>query len=175
MKTLFIILVLMAAAYLLVPKSTFDSMSTFLPSQKIEQAAKALLSNVDEKLDVFKQNLTAEHEQQLSDFENKIAQLEKKVAAMELLQSVDDKGEEVLSENEMPTAVASLDTTLAHKPELQSDINAIEKTSKVSSLYKTDEPIVRKEANKAQIINRQASLQDIAERMNRTSLMALTK
>lgn len=175
MRTLFIIVVLMAAAYLLVPKSTLDSMSTFLPSQKIEQAASALLVNVDEKLEVFKQNISEEHQQKLSDFEKKIAHLEKKVAAMASLQSTDNRREAIVSENESSHTVVSIDTALAQKTVLLPDNGAIEQTATFSDVYKNEEPIGSDKIDKARIINRQASLQDIAERMNRTSLMALTK
>ena len=175
MKTLFIVLVLMAAAYLLVPKSTFDSMSKLLPSQKIEQAASTLLSNVDKKLEAFKQNLTAEREQQVSNLENKIAQLEQKVAAMESLQPDDNEGEKAANKNEMLNTSTSIDINLADKPALQFDENVAIQASERLQPYENNEPIETTQIDNEKIINRKAALQDIAERMNRTSLMALTK
>ena len=166
MKALFIMLVLMAVAYLLVPKSAVDS----------EQAASALLANVDEKLDKFRQGLIAKQEQRIDELTKKISELENKIDANELFVSKRNRDKEKsVSDDNVTTSSFNHNSTLVHAPALKPDGFSVEQSFDHSNEYINGESNEVVQIQKKQRINRQASLQTIADRMNRTSLLAITK
>jgi hypothetical protein len=187
MKTLFISIVLMAIAYLAMPQVAIDKFKAYLPQQKVEQAAGNLLADVDTKLDSFKQTLSKRQESRISVLEEKIAIVERKLSQSSTFvnalahskNSSDQKIASVL--DEQFAAVPKL----ASKQQLGKSYNYDELLSKANAKtalaanYDANYTLITQSGNKAleskkQRMDRQAFLQELAERMNKTSLLALT-
>jgi len=179
MKTLFILIVLIAIAYLAMPPVTIDKFKTYLPQQKIEQAAQSLLTNVDTKLNDFKQTLSKRQENRISVLEEKIALLERKI-------SPNNTSLHTLAQSKKKSANNTVSSPME---QLALNARKIENTEQLGNSHNYDELLSKANAKTALAanvlvkntaesnkisMNRQTLLQELAERMNKASLHALT-
>jgi hypothetical protein len=187
MKILFIATVLMAAGYLFLP----SDLTQLLPQTKIEQTAETLLIKVDQKLDHLKNEISAEQQQKIDQLTQNVATLTKKLHEQTVeLKKVNEQNvllaqhkskDQNQNDNEVNTATAefTIDQQDYAQTQYLAKNNAIGKshaeTSHVKISRDNANPISANTLTNKQLrITRQAKLQDIADRMNNTSLMALT-
>ena len=161
MKTLFAITVLIAGIYLFIQQKGLDKLNEFLPKYQIEQATETLLANisknVDQKLEQFKNKVLNKKDERINELEKQLKHLQAQFIAKEekeKIQLQDFPPEHAFAATQYPAAESSI-----HLPSTLSSPTA----------KPTD-----KDFHKQRAIKRQSNLQDIAERMNKTSLLALT-
>jgi hypothetical protein len=167
MKTLFSIAVLVAVIYLFLPKDALEKLSTFMPKQQIEQAAETVLSDVDQRLEQFKSELLIKQNNRITKLEEQITNLQDK------LHTQAEQIKLAVIENKEQALLAKQSTEQTQN--VASEIISTETTTEPQLLASASTDIAVEESAKQQAIKRQAYLQDLAERMNRTSLHALTK
>jgi len=172
MKTIFSLAVLIAVIYLFLPQNTLEKLSAFMPKQQIEQAAEAVLSDVDLKLEQFKSKLLITQNNRITDLEKQLASLQ------EQLQIQADKIA-LVTTRKKEQIVFTKQTTMQTPPITGEMISAntatVPKFITIASTEIEGNEIALEKSAKQQAINRQAYLQDLAERMNKTSLHTLTK
>lgn len=159
MKILFAIVVLIAASYLILPKDKLKELSLFLPKNQIEQAADTLLTDVDQKLEQFKIKL-------LMNKDTRITQLEKQLATLQAQFIAQEEKIKLTSIQSKEQAAQPL--PVKHLP-VKNSLSTPPKQLTASNI-----DLSIKESDKQRAINRQAYLQDLVERMNKTSLLTLT-
>lgn len=159
MKILFAIAVLIAASYLILPKDKLKELSLFLPKNQIEQAADTLLTDVDQKLEQFKIKL-------LMNKDTRITQLEKQLATLQA-QFIAQKEKIKLASIQLKEQAAQ-PLPVKYLP-VKESLSTPPKQLTASNI-----DLSIKESDKQRAINRQAYLQDLVERMNKTSLLTLT-
>ncbi|MCJ8293948.1 MAG: hypothetical protein MJK15_06030 [Colwellia sp.] len=165
MKVLFAIIVLIASAYLILPKDALNKLTLFLPQNQIEKAAETVLSDVDKKLEQFKIELSSKKDIRIKKLEDQLTTLKTQFIAQEkkfYLAEI-QRNEQVLQQfpvEKTPAknqyAAAEALTTHPKQPLTDNIDNVIEET------------------DKQRTIKRQAYLQDLVDRMNKTSLLTLT-
>lgn len=159
MKILFAIVVLIAASYLILPKDKLKELSLFLPKNQIEQAADTLLTDVDQKLEQFKIKLLMNKDTRITQLEKQLATLQAQLIAQEekiKLASIQSKDQ---AAQPLPVKSLPVKESLSTPPK---------------QLTASNIDLSIKESDKQRAINRQAYLQDLVERMNKTSLLTLT-
>ena len=184
MKSLFIIIVIIASLYLVFQQKGFEKISHFFPQQQIENEAQVLLtavnktvtSNVNKELTLqltkFKEELTAQKNARIDDLARQVSTLEQKLDEQQIMQQ--------------PLLTSEVDNLVVKSSVVESStVNSSPIVNSVTSFpieaefakmqFAGGEPLSAAQINKQQTIKRQASLQDIAERMNKTSLHALTQ
>ncbi|MFT7005660.1 MAG: mevalonate kinase [Colwellia sp.] len=154
MKILFTLIVLMASVYLLVPKDELQKLTLFLPQNQIEQAAETVLSDVDKKLEQFKAKLLSNKDSRITQLETQLATLQAQLVAQEEKYKLADSQNNEQAQQELPVA----QPLLTH----------------AKALVTNDTKLSIQESDKQRAIKRQAYLQDLVERMNKTSLLTLT-
>jgi hypothetical protein len=198
MRALFTITVLIAGIYLFVQQEDFDKLSQYLPQNKIDKNAETLLTqinksvdkkvseNVDksvaQKLEQFKRTLSTEKDRRINALEEKLASLQAQLTDKASQQSdITQKAPAMQSLNSNATNVADQLVTdnfpsepAFAKTQYLAGGSSVTNASLTASLENSTANIEHKEVNKQKIIKRQANLQDIATRMNKTSLLALT-
>lgn len=198
MKIFFVLAVLIAAAYLAIPSKTSEQLKQYLPQVKIEQAATNLLSKVDEKLNAVKQQLLTQQDKRIAVLEDKLIQLEEQLQQQLANQSGINNAEFILPAQQMTLAVLEdklmqleerLQQQLANQSAINSEFN---KNTSLSESKRNNAEFVLPEQqmaaqqqltnqlfederanNHKKRINRQAQLQEIAERMTQSSLLAV--
>jgi len=154
MKILFTLIVLIASLYLLVPKVELQKLTLFLPQNQIEQAAETVLSDVDKKLEQFKTKLLMNKDSRITQLEKQLATLQDKLVAQEEQYKLADSQNNEQAQQYLLVEQPLL--TNAKEPFVNNTNLSIE------------------ESDKQRAIKRQAYLQDLVERMNKTSLLTLT-
>lgn len=168
MKILFTIAVLIAGVYLFLPQSELKKLALFLPQNQIKQAAETVLSDVDQKLEQFKVKLLLNKDSRINELEKQIASLQKKINLQEekynsfTLQN-DTK---ILPALPVEKSLAKTQYIAKALPQVQRDVP--------QNFAPSNTDMSTNNADKQQAMKRQAYLQDLAERMNKTSLTALT-
>ena len=176
MKALFALTVLIAGFYLFMQQEGLERLKQYLPQTSIEQNAQSLLTSVnnnvskkvndsvDKKLAQFKSSLLAEKD-------NRINALEKQLVSLQ----TQFKNKESMQTKITKQAPSSVKPTLAI-PKSETQDFPIEPAF-AKTQYLTGESPVNEKNNldKKSAMKRQANLQDIAARMNKTSLLALTQ
>jgi len=186
MKILFSIAVLVAVIYLFMPQNAVEKLSSFLPKQQIEQAAETVLSDVDQRLEQFKSELLIKQNNRITNLENQLATLQEQFDVQEdkINLAIMQNKEQVLLTKQLTVqtqniASETILTETTTEPQLLASANShIESntSTKINTDTEIDNTDIAVEVSaKQQAIKRQAYLQDLAERMNRTSLHALTK
>jgi hypothetical protein len=160
MKILFIVTVIIASSYLFIQQDGLEKLNQYLPQYKIEQSAAALLTTVDEsvdqKLERFKTELLNKKDHRINELEKQLVSLQAKFTA---------KTEQ---EN---TQRMLVEQNIAQTQYINNDSLPISGYEKKEA----SEEAVIANSSKQKAIKRQANLQDIADRMNKTSLLALTQ
>jgi hypothetical protein len=177
MKILFTIVVLIAGVYLILPKDELKKLSSFLPQNQIEQAAGVVLSDVDQKLEQFKVKFLVDKNSRISELEKKLTTLQtqlitqkEQLAELQINKQVYEQAskqfpvEYSLVEQSPTPQVLAQNQTVIEEP--------LSTYSKKVVTKNSDHSI--KESDKQEAIKRQAYLQDLVERMNKTSLITLT-
>lgn len=181
MKILFAITVFAAGIYLFIQQEGLDKISQYLPQYQIKQNAEQLLAdvnkrvsksvdeNVDEKIKQFKVELLAKKELRINELEKQVANLQTQFSSYQSQQVNAKKVSESQLHNAMTNAPQDFLTepTFAPTQYLSSEQPATELSESISAGIIKANP-------KQKAIKRQANLQDIADRMNKTSLLALT-
>lgn len=174
MKILFTISVLVAGIYLFLPNDTWEQIKQYLPQHKIEKAAENLLNNVDDKLEQFKTELLQTKDHRINELEQQLATLQAQFIAKEV-QDKSLKEQHTLTSNEKGVVAFEVQTSpLAQTQYISSEpkVTLSDIGSQQQNLSNSD--VMIKHVDKQKVIKIQASLQDIAQRMNETSLLALT-
>ena len=191
MKTLFAITVLIAGIYLFVQQEGLDKLSQYLPQNQIDKSAETLLTNVnqnvakqvdkqvDEKIELFKSSLLIEKNTQINTLEKKIEDLQAQFITLQsqqlsknaLLKNTEQEETHALKSDESPEQHFTSEPALAETQYLTDESSITALLPVTISTERSEE----KKTIKQQAIKRQANLQDIAERMNQTSLLALTQ
>jgi hypothetical protein len=165
MKILFTIIVLIAGVYLILPKDEFKKLAQYLPQNQIEQAAETVLSDVDKKLEQFKTKLSMDKNSRISQLEQQLATLQTQIVAQQEKDKLAD-----IQDNEPTIQQLPVEQPLAQNQYATDKPLSI--NPKKLAANNTDLSI--KESDKQRAIKRQAYLQDLVERMNKTSLLTLT-
>lgn len=165
MKFLFAIIVIIASVYLILPKDELKKLALFLPQNQIEQAAETVLSDVDKKLEQFKVKLLMNKDSRISHLEKQLATLQTQFAAQEEKY----KSAEV-KYNEQAIQQLPVEQSLAQNQYTPSEPLSTDPKELVANNI----DLSSKESDKQRAIKRQAYLQDLVERMNKTSLLTLT-
>jgi len=181
MKILFALTVFTASIYLFIQQKGLEKLSQYLPQHQIEQNAETLLASVnqnvseninhslDEKLKQFKIKLANQKEHRINELEKQLADLQGKFDKRE--SQVTNINHENTSQENIP-----LNETIEPTQQNFSSEPAFAKTQYLSGGSSTTETSMNFDnSEKQKVIRRQANLQDIAERMNKTSLLALTQ
>ena len=182
MKTLFAVTVLIAGIYLFIQQSGLEKLKQYLPQNQIEQNAESLLvkvsqnvsatvnKSVDQKIVQLKHEILALKSKKISALEKQLARLEAKHMAKEDSEINTASLQKFETEQTFATAQFVGDKTLT--------ANAIPPHSMDNNLTDTSSigtSSINNNSEKQKAIKRQANLQDIADRMNKTSLLALTQ
>jgi predicted RNA-binding protein Jag len=154
MKILFTLIVLIASVYLLVPKDELQKLTLFLPQNQIEQAAETVLSDVDKKLEQFKAKLLGSKDSRITQLEKQLARLQAQLVAQEEKYKLADSQNNEQAQQPLPVAQPLL--------------------TQAKALVTNNTKLSIEESDKQRAIKRQAYLQDLVERMNKTSLLTLT-
>jgi hypothetical protein len=185
MKTLFILIVISASVYLLLPDKSVGNMlnsltenfSKHLPQNKIENAAEKLLAQVDNKLKSFETSINTAQKTKISALENEILALKKvqqltikKNMAQDVNVNSENKDDRLAKSSQLGSRALVAKANVKVSPMKTIRDESKRNQSKALSAQKV---MTAKNAKKWQL-QRQASLQDIAQRMNETSLQALT-
>jgi hypothetical protein len=191
MKTLFILIVISASVYLLLPEksvanifnSLTDNFSKHLPQTKIENAAEKLLAQVDNKLKIFEKSIDTAQKTKISALENEILALKKaqKVTINKHLEQginvkSENKDDRLAKSSQSGSRVVVADSNVKVSP-MNKIINEPKDTQRKAAIEQkalSAQKIMTAKNEKKWQLQRQASLQDIAQRMNETSLQALT-
>jgi len=178
MKILFSIAVLVAVIYLFLPQNSLEKLSSFMPKQQIEQAAETVLNDVDQRLEQFKSELLIKQNNRITSLEQQLSTLQEQFDVQEdkINLAIMQNKEQVLLTKQLTVqtqkiASETILTETTTEPQLLA--SASTKINTDTEIDNTD--IAVEVSAKQQAIKRQAYLQDLAERMNRTSLHALTK
>ncbi len=180
MKVLFTIMVLIAGIYLILPKEHLEKLALFLPKNQIEKAAQVVLTDVDKKLEIFKAEHLLQKNSRINKLEKQLAKLQAQVIAQDEKYKLSEikhneqvlqwlaaekrlTVEKTLAQNEY----ASAEPSFTHAKQLVA--NKVELSPK-----QTDIVLLAKPTDKEKAVKRQAYLQDLVERMNKTSLLTLT-
>jgi hypothetical protein len=183
MKLIFILAVLSAGGYLAAPlilgdsfgdsfgesfgegfSESVDDMSSWLPQQKIEQAAQNLLTDVDTKLEAFTQKLQSKQTGHITELEGKLEALQAKL-------NIQDQA--ISEQKLMLDSFASTQQTLPEKNKVPAQLIAqpvLAPEQKIGNQAVADNSGIK---TVSPSINRQAWLQDIAQRNNQRSLLAV--
>jgi predicted RNA-binding protein Jag len=154
MKILFTLIVLIASVYLLAPKDVLQKLTLFLPQNQIEQAAETVLSDVDKKLEQFKAKLLGSKDSRITQLEKQLATLQAQLVAQEEKYKLADSQNNEQAQQPLPVAQPLL--------------------TQAKALVTNNTNLSIEESDKQRAIKRQAYLQDLVERMNKTSLLTLT-
>jgi predicted RNA-binding protein Jag len=154
MKILFTLIVLIASVYLLAPKDVLQKLTLFLPQNQIEQAAETVLSDVDKKLEQFKAKLLGSKDSRITQLEKQLATLQAQLVAQEEKYKLADSQNNEKAQQPLPVAQLLL--------------------TQAKALVTNNTNLSIEESDKQRAIKRQAYLQDLVERMNKTSLLTLT-
>lgn len=154
MKILFTLIVLIASVYLLAPKDVLQKLTLFLPQNQIEQAAETVLSDVDKKLEQFKAKLLGSKDSRITQLEKQLATLQAQLVAQEEKYKLADSQNNEQAQQPLPVAQPLL--------------------TQAKALVTDNTNLSIEESDKQRAIKRQAYLQDLVERMNKTSLLTLT-
>ncbi len=183
MKILFTIAVLIAGVYLFLPQNKLNKFAFFLPQHQIEQATDTVLSDVDQKLEQFKSKFVTSKNSRMSELEKQLASLKTKVIAQEekyKLLVLENKKQALLAqkvsaqtlpEQILPAQKKAAPTQYITSKPSSTNIN----TNGPQPLISANSSIGIEMSDKEQAIFMQAYLQDLAERMDQTSLLSLTK
>lgn len=189
MKTLFTITVLIAGIYLFIQQEGFDKLSKYLPQYQIDKSAETLLTSVNKNVDTQVDKKVAQKFEQLkksllTEKNARINTLEKKLEDLQAqftTQQSPHKNQQ-LSQN-LPISLQKDNVVQEKVPSLKLDASttqnfpsepALAKTQYLTDKLHVTAPLEEKNTTKQKAIKRQANLQDIAARMNKTSLLALT-
>jgi len=176
MKILFTITVIAAGIYLFIQQQGLDKLSQYLPQHQIEQNAERLITDVsqqvhktvsqevDEKIKLFKSELINKKDERINELEQQLTRLQMQFTALE---SQKHKTDEV-NQASHQDSVSQQQVFLTEPAFAQTQYLSGE--GKANSFL----PKVEIATDKQKAIKRQANLQDIADRMNKTSLLALT-
>jgi predicted RNA-binding protein Jag len=154
MKILFTLIVLIASVYLLAPKDVLQKLTLFLPQNQIEQAAETVLSDVDKKLEQFKAKLLGSKDSRITQLEKQLSTLQAQLVAQEEKYKLADSQNNEKAQQPLPVAQPLL--------------------TQAKALVTNNTNLSIEESDKQRAIKRQAYLQDLVERMNKTSLLTLT-
>jgi predicted RNA-binding protein Jag len=154
MKILFTLIVLIASVYLLAPKDVLQKLTLFLPQNQIEQAAETVLSDVDKKLEQFKAKLLGSKDSRITQLEKQLSTLQAQLVAQEEKYKLADSQNNEQAQQPLPVAQPLL--------------------TQAKALVTDNTNLSIEESDKQRAIKRQAYLQDLVERMNKTSLLTLT-
>ena len=173
MKILFIITVIIAAIYLFIQQKGLEKISQYLPSQQIEQNAQTLLSTINQQVtNKVNKELTAQLEQfkkeLLTQKDARIEALAKKVVDLE--SKLDEQQKQYVATQALSDS-STLTTEFPREPEFAK----VQYLTNKQSIESGTAIVAGAHSAKQTAIKRQANLQDIADRMNKTSLLALTK
>ncbi len=165
MKILFAIIVLIAGVYLIFPKDELKKLAQFLPQHQIEQAAETVLSDVDQKLEQFKAKLLLDKDSRISQLEKQLTTLQAQFVAQEEKYKLANIQNNEPAHQRLPVEQPFAQVQYATTEPLSTPPKQLVANNIDSSIKETD---------KQRAIKRQAYLQDLVERMNKTSLLTLT-
>ena len=165
MKILFTLVVLIAGVYLILPKDQLKKLALFLPQNQIEQAAETVLSDVDQKLEQFKTKHLMNKDSRISQLEKQLATLQAQFVAQEEKYKLAD-----IEHKAQALQLLSAEKLLAKNQYVSAEPLSTQPKQPVANHI--DSSI--KETDKQRAIKRQAYLQDLVARMNKTSLLTLT-
>jgi len=169
MKILFAIVVIIAGVYLILPKNEFKKLALFLPQNQMEQAAERVLNDVDQKLEQFKAKLLMSKDTRISQLEKQLVTLQTEFVAQQEKYKIAEiqynKQSQQLPVEQLPVEQLLAQNQYATKEALSTHPKPIVANNNDFSI---------KESDKQRAIKRQAYLQDLVERMNKTSLLTLT-
>ncbi len=188
MKTLFAVTVFVAGIYLFIQQEGLEKLKQYLPQNNIEQSAEKLLANVnqsvnknvnqhvDEKLEQFKNVLLTEKDTRIDALEKKLlalqSQFNKQVsqqANIEHKKIAQEKAKQIKQSEPTPIHFPA-EPVFAKTQYLAGESSAADLSFTSNSIINIEEANTPKQ----KAIKRQANLQDIAARMNKTSLLALS-
>ncbi|WP_057831420.1 hypothetical protein [Colwellia sp. TT2012] len=168
MKILFTITVLIAGIYLFIQQKGLEKLNKFLPQHQIEQATETLLANVsknvDQQLEQFKNKVLNKKDERINELENQLQNLQ-----TQFLAKAGKEKTQLIQQKERPQDFPPEQTFSATQYLAAESSMHLPSTLSSPTAQPSD-----KEFYKQRAIKRQANLQDIAERMNKTSLLALT-
>lgn len=176
MKALFAVIVFMASAYLLLPENAYNKLSSLMPEKKMEEAAKSILSQVDARLENFEQSAMKVQNQSTTQLLATLSSLEKTVNEQQLAINALTIANKELSEQQKNKLSEMSNLKLVKKSEFKPQ-PPLAQTQVINgnNIERKTADISQQMLNKReQGATRQALLQDIVDRMNATSLLALT-
>ena len=178
MKTLFFSLIVVISGYYLLSQTDSGNalLSKVMPSQQIEQTTDELLNKVDSRLQDFANSQSAEQNLKIQRLEQQINELTTLLAnqkAMQQRQEVTQQSKPNVEQLNTQTTAAPNETKSTDNDKLQlpPDLSLIKgQTATSNTDVKMNEQRFDTTASKTLQRQKQASLQDIAARMEQVSL-----
>jgi hypothetical protein len=178
MKTLFFSLIVVISGYYLLSQTDSGNalLNNMLPSQQIEQTTDELLDKVDNRLQDFANRQSAEQNLKIQLLEQQIKDLSALLANQQAMQQTvqqvaPQKTQKAAETKEFKTAELSYQRVENHELNLPPDLSAIKgQTASYAANTVINTQSTDAVANKTLQRQKQASLQDIAARMEQVSL-----
>lgn len=167
--TLFVVSVLIAGYYLLSQtKGGTEWLQEHLPKTQIDQAAKDLLQQVDDKLQAHNTKANENHQSQITELENRIAKLESLIAQESSVYGGIGTIEKATEKSVEKSAWA--ESNEANKDVIAPDTDFAAPIKRVKTVTVGTEPTDSKHTSQQ---HKQSKLQDIAERMQLAAIRSL--
>jgi len=190
MKTLFAVTVFIAGIYLFIQQEGLEKLKQYLPNNDVEHSAELLLANVnkhvskkvnlnvEQKLEQFKSSMLTAKDERIDALEKQLASLQTQLTKNTNVQTnTETNNTEESGIEQIKSISTSLpkESVFAKTQYLTGDSSATDLSfAQTPTINIANKSMANKNTEKEKAMKRQANLQDIAARMHKTSLLALS-
>jgi len=190
MKTLFAVTVFIAGIYLFIQQEGLEKLKQYLPNNDVEHSAELLLANVnkhvskkvnlnvEQKLEQFKSSMLTAKDERIDALEKQLASLQTQLTKNTNVQTNTETNNTEESGIEQIKSISTSfpkESVFAKTQYLTGDSSATDLSfAQTPTINIANKSMANKNTEKEKAMKRQANLQDIAARMHKTSLLALS-